>query len=144
MIVQDHPIGRVSAEYAGFRALLVVTVRIEDSPGPRVTVNHEVIPGVTRVSISGGIWNRPRTDFTACGQIRGELDNLVSYAPGWNHGKVRALQDIWAAWHLNDMSAACAHQIAGEECPDGYKWGSAWLVREVPDDVIQALTSLFD
>lgn len=50
-------------------------------------------------------------------------------------------------WHLNDMHAECEHQEKRGEtwnthpdakCPDcGYKLGSAWLKRDLPDEVIK-------
>lgn len=50
-------------------------------------------------------------------------------------------------WHLNDMKAECEHQEArgetwtknpGAVCPDcGYKLGSRWLARELPDEVVE-------
>ena len=55
-------------------------------------------------------------------------------------------------YHLNDMHAECQHQEARHEtwtthpgavCPDcGYKLGSAWLKRELPQVVIDAVNAL--
>lgn len=68
------------------------------------------------------------------------------------------LAELWARWHLNDMRAGCEHQEArfraGEPrptfkndyagmdvpCPDcGYKYGHAWKVEEVPEQVLSEI-----
>jgi hypothetical protein len=49
-------------------------------------------------------------------------------------------------WHLNDMKAGCEHQEAlgwgnehmSQPCPEcGYKYGTAWLKRALPPEVIR-------
>lgn len=62
-------------------------------------------------------------------------------------------------WHLNGMSAACDHQAVEyetdpygrrrpsltltEPCPDtGYRYGSAWLVRELPVSIVRDVETL--
>lgn len=74
---------------------------------------------------------------SCCGQIRDELLR-------WFPEAAPLLR-----WHLNDMRADCEHQeaaVAGGrakyECGDacevcGYRYGSAWLKRELPAEVIE-------
>jgi hypothetical protein len=91
----------------------------------------------------------------SCGQIdMGGLE-MDSYAPGWSAELVEQFADVWDRWHLNDMQAGCEHQRAlgwtkynehpNEPCPEcGYKYGSAWLKEELPQEVIDFLASLPD
>ena len=55
---------------------------------------------------------------------------------------------LWKNYHLNDMHAGCEHQKkgtpAGEICPVcGYRYGSAWLYREIPEKDLEAIKHLF-
>ena len=55
---------------------------------------------------------------------------------------------LWKNYHLNDMHAGCEHQkkstLAGEICPVcGYRYGSAWLYREIPEKDLEAIKHLF-
>ena len=87
----------------------------------------------------------------SAGQCQDEIRKGVPKAP-WAKEMVDKLCDIWDHWHLNDMRAGCEHQRAlgwkgesyiGKPCPVcGYKYGTAWLKEEVPDDVIKWLESL--
>ena len=70
----------------------------------------------------------------SCGQIR---DVLSRWFP-----ELRP----YFKYHLNSMHAGCPHQRAlgwkaegniGRECPEcGYRYGSAWLHEELPDNVV--------
>lgn len=155
MYVFERVIGRVSGAYAGYKnsAELVINAQIETSV-PREgltfeTTDHRQIETVTRLSISGAVWNRQKTDYIISGQCRDALDNMVSYASGWDRSKVELLSWIWEDWHLNDMNAACDHQkrhagLDSPVCPvTGYKYGHSWLVRELPDEIITAMEDLF-
>ena len=68
----------------------------------------------------------------SCGQIR---DTIAEFFP-------EAVP--YFKWHLNGMNAGCEHQDdwnndrIGEPCPVcGYKYGTKWLYRELPADVIE-------
>lgn len=73
------------------------------------------------------------------------LNELVSLAPVFTAEDIAELIRI-GAYHLNDMQAACDHQTvqgSGRDaldntppCPvTGYKYGHAWLVKPLPDDI---------
>lgn len=149
MKVEDRVIGRVSGEYAGYRnsAELVIDVRIMYRDKTFETTDHRWVHGVLVLAISMGVWNRAKTDFIICGQGIEALDNMVSYAPGWNRAKVQRLKEIWKEWHLNDMNAGCIHQdddhLVCTETDPPYKLGSAWLARELPDEIIAEVTAMF-
>lgn len=84
----------------------------------------------------------------------------IDPAPAWNAEMIKRFFDTWDEWHLNDMQSACEHQRAlgwkyddhhdpktfkGELCPVcGYSIGSAWLLKDVPQDVIDFLKGLPD
>lgn len=100
----------------------------------------------------------------SCGQIRDTLVRLT--APHFTKETLDQLKQIWDRWHLNDMKAgtpaqedylrenykercdytkACeVLQEAGLNPDNGYKYGSAWLFEEVPEDVINFLASFPD
>ena len=107
-----------------------------------------------------------------CGQLHRELKDFNAFANGWNQGKVNRFVSVWRKWHLNDMIAgspaqmeylesrratnALEHAVICEELEandlqpdmhyfhDGkpYRYGTAWLKKEVPDDVIDFLKAL--
>lgn len=105
--------------------------------------------------------------YGSCGQCRDfEINEL---APGWTDETLQTFRDVWNEWHLNDMKAGTpeqeaylkAHEFpgypvshydwasellekAGLNPDNGYKYGSAWLRQEVPDNVIDFLQSLPD
>lgn len=109
-----------------------------------------------RLSISGVEGPLPGGNcLGSCGQIDMSLEpSKIKLATGWTRELLLRFLAVWKNWHLNDMTAECEHQRARGEtwsthpsavCPDcGYKLGSAWLKREVPEDVISFLSSLPD
>lgn len=55
---------------------------------------------------------------------------------------------LWKDYHLNGMNAGCEHQKegtpVGEVCSVcGYRYGSAWLYREIPEKDLEAIKRLF-
>lgn len=55
---------------------------------------------------------------------------------------------LWKNYHLNGMNAGCEHQKevspVGSVCPVcGYRYGSAWLYREIPEKDLEAIKNLF-
>lgn len=109
----------------------------------------------------------------ACGQIDMHMEpsDIINPAPGWSHGKIQRFLNVWQEWHLNDMRAGTpaqeahikAHkdeypgfptshytwasellEKAGLNPDNGYKYGSAWLTVEVPDNVLSWLHALPD
>jgi hypothetical protein len=126
-----------------------------------VTIKWETprlsITGVEGPKANGDCWG-------GAGQIQLEPQHP---APGWQTDDVERLQAVWDRWHLNDMRAgtpaqqACLaeHEFpgypinhfdwaqavldrAGLQPDGGYRYGSAWLTEEVPDDVLDYLWSL--
>jgi hypothetical protein len=93
-----------------------------------------------------------------CGQIDIGFDyhNIDHYAKDWDVKMLSKLLKIWDQWHLNYRHAECEHQESKgynyNNCPDnervcsvcGYKIGSAWTKREVPEDILIWLKILPD
>lgn len=83
---------------------------------------------------------------------------LVDSDHGWTQHDVDTLLSLTKDWHLNDMQAGCEHQIVVWEdspygrrpsltetapCPQtGYRWGSGWLVREIPQYALNEINRL--
>lgn len=93
----------------------------------------------------------------SCGQIGkhySEYENL-NWSKGWNKTKYIQFLFLWETYHLNDMQAGCEHQRAlgwdkdgydkhpAEACPTcGYKYGTSWLKKEIPQNYIDWLFQL--
>lgn len=120
-----------------------------------------------RFSASAGIWNRLHTDYLTCGQI---VDSVCARFPG--NPKAQKVLALWREWHLNDMLPGSPAQMAalnehgGPFSYDGacaflrekglqpdpsyiingkpYSYGSAWLGKEIPPDVVAEIESLFE
>ena len=136
MQVKDREIGRIKGV-----GIVRVNARLEWVDRPAVTVDHEEIGGHYVFAASGSLWLRSNSpDCYSAGQM---LEKTWPLPAG------RPLIRLWREWHLNGMQAACAHQavpagMSGSEaldavppCPvTGYRYGSTWLVRVIPDDVV--------
>ena len=56
---------------------------------------------------------------------------------------------LWKNYHLNWMHAGCEHQKEDASIGDvchvcGYRYGSAWLYREIPEKDLKAIEHLFN
>ena len=125
----------------------------------KMTVNHERIGGYPVLSISGYAQYRPHQDYAYCGQIYDELTpkNIKKYLIPKH--RLEQIRKIWKEWHLNDMNAGCVHQGSVEannnkweelaqketdKCPHGYRYGSSWLVRLLPQPIAEKIEILFN
>ena len=55
---------------------------------------------------------------------------------------------LWKNYHLNGMNPGCEHQKEGSPvggvCPVcGYRYGTAWLYREIPEKDLEVIRHLF-
>lgn len=118
-----------------------------------------------RFSMQAEIWNPRKTDIYCGGQC---VDMVAAYFP--QDAKAQRMLAIWREWHLNDMQAGspaqrewiAAHPEQSHDYmllsaalegaglnPDPnflhngkpYKYGHAWLKRELPADVIAEIES---
>lgn len=116
------------------------------------------------LSICGDLWNARHTDIVMGGQCLDEMAQLdgLSCNPLF-----RKLYRLWKAYHLNDMHAGTVKQEQAlddarksgkrlccyeDSCKylesvgllddDGYRYGSAWLYREIPENDLKEIVSL--
>ena len=113
-----------------------------------VTIAHRKVDGFASLSISGVV--RKGRVVVRMGQIRGSLADVVTPADGFTLAELARIGEIWDEWHLNDMESHCAHQDKSvkwdvvRECSlTGYRAGTAWLLRELPNDVVAEVHNLF-
>ncbi len=107
----------------------------------------------------------------SCGQILDVLSSEdFTPAKGWTSETVLELAHAWKEYHLNDLVAGCSHQqewdtkaiipelekrvisvfnyehedgLLCKPCPVcGYQWGSSWLSKKIPEEVIEFLREL--
>lgn len=130
------------------------------------TIDLEPVNEYTELSICGGVWNGPRTDYIACGQMVDEIARLIPSK------RVRRIAAIWRRWHLNGLKAGtrpqeslldwrrsqlsqeaqrsdtyearcAALEFMGLLVDRGYWYGSAWLFEPLPAEVVSEITALF-
>jgi hypothetical protein len=84
------------------------------------------------------------------GQIRDRLSEITQPAKGFTLKDIAKINQIWEKWHLNNLQSHCAHQDMAikwdkvDPCPlNGYKAGSAWLLNELPQEIINEIQSFF-
>jgi hypothetical protein len=96
-------------------------------------------------------------EFTASGRLyrHGELYTwgqcLDAMASVIEDDHLKRIVELWRRWHLNGMHAGCEHQWhleheasehIGEICSVcGYRFGSSWIVEELPEDIINEIKS---
>jgi hypothetical protein len=111
------------------------------------------------ISISGSVWNSKETDIVIGGQC---LDQLLELMP--ENEILKHIAPIWKDYHLNNMKSgtmkqtemltsffenkkqsyhyedACEYlESIGLFTDRGYKYGSGWLYKPVPDAVLSEL-----
>lgn len=109
------------------------------------TIKHEKINNYNLLSISG-------TSRRFGGQIIDCVENLTGAKP-----ELKEIIKNWREWHLNDLQPNCIHQnsfdcnkdfenrakIETKKCPKNYHYGSKWLIKEIPKEVIEHIIDLF-
>lgn len=126
-----------------------------------VEIEMELKDGV--FSASGAIKNARGTDWLSGGQNIDEIADMMK-----DNKDVQEIRDLWHKYHLNDMHAGTEKQedalmkkfgnrnasdydkhveylkSVGLYEDDGYKYGTGWLKREIPDDDKRRIISLID
>lgn len=142
--------GRINVgTYGGMKVLIEATIKLKASS--RETTTHKHVQSYHTLSISGS-YNG------GAGQIVDTLKKLDTVAIPKQD--LQDLIEIWERWHLNDLRAGCVHQkpmevsydhpeyehykwLNNKRCPNGYKWGTAWLIEEIPHEVIDRVIEIF-
>ena len=142
---------------------LTLTLQIRQSKPHDKSMDIDLNPitePYVEVSIVGDVWNNTETDIIEGGQIQKDVLNYI------DNKKTRRIVELWKRWHLNDMKAgtrlqreclatydkderydydtACGRLLGHGLYNDrGYKYGHAWFLEVVPDDVLIELCELF-
>ena len=148
-IVKDHLVGRTRDGEKFF-----ITVEIRENNRESVSVDHNPITGYRELSITGTLISKYGSiindrGWISCGQNIDDLRRVTLPANGITRAGIDRIVTIWQEWHLNGMESHCAHQdkaIAWDKVPScpvtGYRAGSAWLSRELPDNIERELVAL--
>lgn len=113
------------------------------------TINHDIVTKYKTLSLSG-------YSKSYAGQI---LDDLNSENINFKCDEqiINEIVKIWKEYHLNDLQPNCIHQesfncnhdydnqskIQTLKCPNGYQYGSKWLIKDLPQEIIDRITELF-
>lgn len=136
---------------------VVLRLELRDQ-GPGFDVEHNHVPHRTEFSASGSIWYRRNSpDCHTAGQMLYVLkDPDYGPIPPWTRRDLASVHKLWLQWHLNAMTAGCAHMTLPPskdyaarnhllcEAGTGYQYGRAWLYKPIPDDAMAEMTRLMD
>lgn len=138
---------------------VILTLTIKKEEREKETVNHEIINEYVTLSICGEIKTMNNRGWYSCGQILNTIRNEGMRKLNIPKHELRLILNIWDEYHLNDLKPNCCHQESfncnlsnfkelqqaeTDKCPNGYRYGSKWLVREIPSDVIDTIIELFE
>lgn len=150
-LANDVLIGRTTT---GSRIFATVNIRMQDRDA--VSVEHlPVEAGYTSLSFTWAEIEKGRRTISCCGcGTDWSVDAVREPADGFTLKQIRRLAEIAKEWHLSDMQAGCLHMTLPKDesydarkhitCPrTGYKYGSAWLVKVVPEELITELHEMF-
>jgi len=114
-----------------------------------LTIDPRIITGYKTLSICGN-----------GGQNIKEIADIKEYKELFiGEQDLQTIIKIWEKWHLNSLKAGCIHMDKPEEgkswdhaewerltkqCPNDYKYGSKWLVEELPENIITEIINIFE
>lgn len=150
---------KVAKDIDGLPIFLEMKIKLKNGKERnKQTINHEPAGWYLTLSICGHAWDQRRRDHAYSGQIYDELNdqNIKEYLIPSE--KLAYIVGIWKRWHLNDLKAGCIHQKEfncnenweeqskreTDKCPQGYAYGSAWLVEPLPLEIVGELTGIFN
>lgn len=126
-------------------------LEIKNKQGKATTINHQQVEGYKTLSISGEVVEYRKRNASQFGQMVYRLSEITKPANGLTLAGVARIQQIWEEWHLNDLQSHCVHQdkaIKWDQvapCLEtAYKAGTAWLLKELPAEVIAEIENLFN
>lgn len=109
------------------------------------TIDHKYVDKYKELSLSAS------SKYFA-GQAIDEVKKLIPINP-----KLKRVVEIWEEYHLNDTQPNCIHQESfncncedfkekaeneSNKCPMNYKYGSKWLLKELPEDIEKEIIQL--
>ena len=146
-IKKDLFIGR---DDEGSRYYLSLRITTHEGEAGRENIHHNPCENYYSLGIMGEIIAKGARNAHWGGQMVDETSKVTKFESGLTWKEVRRIISIWERWHLNDFNSHCAHQDSAitwdEVAPcggTGYEAGSAWLVEELPDEIVEELLSLF-
>lgn len=114
-------------------------------------------------SACGNIWNGRKTDILCCGQCLDTIFKCLKNNKTMNKN-FEKIYRLWKLYHLNDCHAGTERQEKAlaranklfadykESCDyldsvgllydNGYRYGSAWLYREIPSDDLKSIKEI--
>lgn len=156
---KDHLVG---FKADGERVFVSLDLRPHVSSGQR-TVTHQPIGDYIEFSASGLLVPKGYRDAEGAGQCLDALLEVTEAKAPFTLDDIKSLHALWKEWHLNGMNAGCVHQAKvvwedstygkrvdlkgtteANDCPANYRYGSAWLVKPLPDDVKTEIERLRD
>lgn len=149
--VEDALVGRTAD---GTRVYVSMGIERHAAQDSKRTVTHERMPEeYLEFTAQGHTVEQYRREWSSAGQMLDDLLEVVEPAPGLSLDDLKRIHQIWRAWHLNGMKAACAHMPADARerwdrreavvCEEsGYSYGSAWLVQPLPVAILEEVRTL--
>lgn len=162
-------LGKVSGESWGYKRPLKTYIHIAlrrqssfgSEPREQETTDHRTVVDPLELSVTYSTrktWATRDDDdpWVSCGAGAAEAVAEITTREAAPEVFERIARLI--PWHLNGMSAGCDHQTVEYEsspygrrpslsdtlpCPvTGYRYGSAWLLRELPDEIVEDAVAL--
>lgn len=140
------------------RVHIAVRFTVQSSATDSETTEHRHVNSPVQASITHSTYKGKKNidrNLESVGDDLTDLAHITRPAQGFTLDEVRELYRLGTEWHLNDVNAACDHMDIPEGkaaselldmgivCPEtGYKYGTAWLVRELPNDVYDRIIEL--
>ena len=125
-----------------------LTLEIKNNEREATTINHQKVFEYQVLSICGEVVEYRKQNASNFGQIRDRLSEITQPSKGFTLKDIARINEIWEKWHLNDLQSHCSHQDKAikwdqvDPCPlNGYKAGSAWLLKELPQEIINEVKS---
>jgi hypothetical protein len=139
----------VGVKNTGKKMYITLEIHQEADTRTAQTITHETVTAYKTLSMCGN-----------GGQNREETADISSYKELFiTEQDLQKIIEVWERWHLNESKAGCIHMDKPEkgkawdskewerlslQCPNGYKYGSAWLVEILPENVIAEVIAIFE
>lgn len=129
-----------------------ITLEMEKKNQKKKTIEHTEVDSYYALSMTGDIRNGGGAQINDI--LRKGLDEYA--IPKENFHRII---EIWDNYHMNDFQPGCEHQISiptnianwselaakqTKLCPNGYKYGSGWLLKELPNGLVEEVLALFE
>lgn len=166
-------LGRTRSVRPRSLAYVSAEVTLGTLPGTYPTIEHDTItdPAALSITFEVGFRGAGDIDWDAyiyqTGQVptrdrkivRPPLHHKYRWGERDGYDLRHTIDLLWREWHLNDMTAGCAHQEVPEGareadptgylgdkielCPiTGYRWGSQWLVMPLTEHALGRIAAL--